>query len=260
MAQRQELDAMNKHAIARAPMHAWCERMSRKQVQRLLTAVFLLCTAAPLLAQAKPDACGPLENAFGPYDYRTERGQHLYLVEMAHFTPSVEALIKGNTGRIGGDLDYTLRAYPNHHRALMSVMRYGEKMKSPQPPDLRYPVECYFERALRFRPDDVIARMIYATFLQKHGRDTEANAQLQQTATLAGNDAFTHYNIGLIYLDGKNYEGALLEAHRAYALGFPRPDLKNLLVAAGKWREPAATTPAQAGSAPHGTAASGSSK
>ena len=247
---------MNKHTLTHCLTHLGREGKKQAPTLRMVTTIALLCSVFAAVAQTTTGACGSLENAYGPYDYRTERGQHLYLVEMAHFTPSVEALVKGNTGYLGGDLDYTLRAYPNHHRALMSVMRYGEKMKSPQPPDLRYPVECYFERALRFRPDDTIARMIYATFLQKAGRDKEADVQLEDASKLAKDDAFTHYNVGLIYLYGKNYEGALREAHQAYALGFPRPELKNRLVASGKWRESASIPAELSGSAPQDASAS----
>lgn len=137
------------------------------------------------------------------------------------------------------------------------MMRYGERTKSPQPPNVRYPVECYFLRAIRFQPDDTTVRMLYATFLQKQGREKEANAQLQQASVDAKDDAFTHYNIGLVYLDGKNYDEALRQAHRAYALGFPRMELKTRLQAAGHWREPQASPAAPASSVAPAAAASG---
>jgi len=226
------------------------------RIARMLAALALSCASAAI-AQPAASACGSLANAFGPYDYRVERGQQLHLVESAHFTPPVEALIGGNSGYLGGDLDYTLRAFPNHHRALVSMMRYGERTKSPQPPNVRYPIECYFVRAIRFQPDDSIVRMLYATFLQKQGREKEANAQLQQASVDAKDDAFTHYNIGLVYLDGKNYDEALRQAHRAYALGFPRMELKTRLQQAGHWREPPASPAAPAASVAPAAAASG---
>jgi tetratricopeptide (TPR) repeat protein len=206
-------------------------------------AIFFALASTPILAQ--DTVCGALENPFGPYDYRTERGNNLYLVEMAHFTPPVESLIRGNTGKVGGDLDYTLRAFPNHHRALMSVMRFGEKTKSTKPPDMRYSVECYLDRAIRFRPDDSIARMIYSMFLAKAGRTKEAVAQLDTAAEFAEDkeNPFTHYNLGLNYLDVKEYDKALIQAHKAYGLGFIQPGLKDRLTEAGKWKEPATESP-----------------
>ena len=223
-------------------------------------AAFVLGTAAALgafapEAHAQGSGCGPIANAFGPFDYRTEKGNSLYLVESAHFTPAVEALIRGNAGYLGGDLDYTLRAFPNHHRALMSVMRYGEKTKSPQPPNLRYTVECYFVRALQFKPDDTIARLIYATFLGKNARVPEALQQLEQVSKLAQDNAFTHYNTGLVYFDLKQYDRALEQAHKAYALGFPQPELRDQLKAAGKWKDAPASVPAASASAAKESAA-----
>lgn len=230
---------------------AGMKRHSRTGLLRLGSRIGLVAAlsfASAAFGQPASSACGPLANAYGPFDYREVRGPKLDIVEGAHFTSEVEALLRGNRGYLGGDLDYTLRAFPNHHRALVSMMRYGEKTKSPQPRDVRYPVECYFTRAIRFRPDDVIVRMIYAAFLQKAGRNDEANAQLAEASELAKDNAFTHYNIGLIYLDAKDYANALRQAHRAYALGFPRTELKERLQAAGQWREPVAKPPA--GSAP----------
>ena len=171
------------------------------------------------------------------------------LVDGAHFTRRVELLLGaqsgGQIGPPGGDLDYTLRAFPNHHRALMSVMRYGEKQKSKKPEGLRYDVECYFERAVRFQPNDAVARMLYATFLTKNNRVPEAVAQLEFSTVVAKDNAFTHYNIGLVYFDMKNYGKALAQAHRAQALGFERTELRELLKGVKQWQEPMAETKPQ---------------
>lgn len=213
---------------------------------RLVLAVLCVAgTGTALAQQAGGENCGSLANAFGPFDYRVERGNNLNLVEGAHFTPPVEALIKGNAGYLGGDLDYTLRAFPNHHRALMSVMRYAEKTKNPHPSDLRYSVECYFDRAIRFRPDDGIARMLYAMFLAKGNRTPEAVKQLDIAASNAESqdNPFTFYNLGLNYLDLKEYDKAQAQAHKAYALGFPQTDLKDRLKALGKWTDAATDSP-----------------
>lgn len=207
--------------------------------------LFFYVLAAPAFAQIGAYECGEIKNAFGPFDYRVERGNNLYLVEMAHFTAPVESLIKGNAGYLGGDLDYTLRAFPNHHRALIAMMRYGEKTKSAKPPNTRYSVECYFDRAIRFQPNDSITRMIYSMYLVKAGRRNDAISQLDIAATYAGetDNAFTHYNLGLNYLDNKEYEKSLAQAHKAYDLGFTQPVLRDRLKEAGKWTEPVPASP-----------------
>lgn len=200
--------------------------------------------------------CGELKmGQFGPYDYRPEKHKHvggieyppggsehqaiLNLVQGAHFPPIVENLIRGNRGYLGGDLGYTLTSLPNNHRALAAVMRYGEKLKTDHPPDMKFSVECYFDRAVRFAPDDAIVRMLFAQFLISKSRQPEAMQQLIFAKNLAGENAFTHFNIGLIYFDAGSYEKALEQAHQAAALGFPRPDLEQKLRAAGKWQDAA---------------------
>jgi tetratricopeptide (TPR) repeat protein len=236
--------------------------MPSRWVRMALVALLAAAGTVRVHAQAAEQPCGSLANAYGPFEYRFDRFKpipgdhlshqgHLQVVEAFHFTPEVEALIRGKAGSIATDLDYTLRAFPNHHRALSALMRYWERAKSPQPGNLPRPAECYFERAVRFQPDDTTARMLYAMFLHKDKRGAEARQQLEYATTYAADNAFTHYNIGLVYFDLGEPANALSQAHRALALGFPRMELKNRLVAIGKWQEPAADAPpkpaAQAG-------------
>jgi tetratricopeptide (TPR) repeat protein len=211
---------------------------------KFIAASLLLLESGVLLAQNQPttSACGPLNppGQYGPFDYRTD-GDKLPIVLGAHFTPEVESLIRGHTSSTpGGDIDYTLRAIPNNHRALISMMRLGEKEKTPQPRGSRYTVECWFERAIQFRPDDSIVRMIYSTYLNSQGRLSDAKVQLQTASTYAKDNGFTHYNIGLHYFDLKDYDQALVQAHKAMALDFPRTELSEKLQSVGKWVAPSA--------------------
>jgi tetratricopeptide (TPR) repeat protein len=213
-------------------------------------------------AQVNAEGCGSLKNAYGPLDYRTDRGPPLQIVEDYHFTPDVESLVHGRTGLVGGDIAYTLRAYPNHHRALVAMMRLGQRLKTQMPEGAGYTVECFFDRAIRFAPDDAIVRNLYAIFLYDNARKPEAVAQLRQASILAKDDAYTHYNIGLIYAQHGDLDGALPEVQRAMQLGFPRDDLKKKLEAAGKWVEPPplpASAPDSAASEPATAAASAAS-
>ncbi|HAL39729.1 MAG TPA: hypothetical protein DCP03_17135 [Polaromonas sp.] len=208
-----------------------------------LLIIVTLTASFSALAQSGALACGELRSGYGPFDYRTDRDK-LGIVEQYHFTPEVEALIRGKSSiHIGQDLSYTLGTFPNHHRALMSMMRYGEKLKTPQPPYAEYSVECYFLRALRFRPDDTTVRLMYATFLNANARAPEAMQELEQVAKAAGDNPFTCYNMGLIYLDMKEYEKALALAHKAMALGFGQTGLRDKLMAIGKWRAPEVPLP-----------------
>lgn len=179
--------------------------------------------------------CGELTNAYGPFDYRkTEFAPNLYLVESAHFTSDVEKLIKGNAGTLGGDLDYTLRAFPNHPRALSSLARYALRSKTTRVPGLKYSFECYFDRAIRFRPDDSAVRMIYGVYLSKLGRNDDALTQLIEAVNLQPDNGPINYNLGLVYFEKKDYDNARHYADKAASLDFPLQGLKTKLAEVGK--------------------------
>ena len=204
----------------------------------------LLLTSADAIAQSSPSTCGELHTGS---DYRTSSRQALDLVERFHFTPEVEALIRGKSSTsIAADLSYTLAAFPNHHRALMSLMLLGNKFKTPQLQGAQFSVECYFLRALRFRPDDTTARMMYASYLSNQARAAEASKEVAQVGEVAGDNAFTFYNMGQIYFDLKDYNKALENAHKAYGLGLTLPGLRDRLTRTGHWRDAdlAASSPA----------------
>lgn len=189
-----------------------------------------------VIADVNDFVCGSLQNAYGPYDYRSDKDK-LPIVESAHLTPEVVNLVKGKSGSIGGDIDYTLRAFPNHPRALMAIVRLGEQTKNSRPPGAHYSVECYLQRAVRFRDDDAMAKMIYATYLVKNGKPNEALAQLNSAVELGEDSANLQYNIGLVYFDLKQFDKSLEHAHIAYRAGFPLPGLRDKLKRVGKWKE-----------------------
>jgi tetratricopeptide (TPR) repeat protein len=187
----------------------------------------------------KSNFCGDLKNGYGPFDYRarSEHVENFDLVESAHFTPEVENGIKGSSGQVGGDLDYTLRAIPNHHRALASMAKLAVRTKSLQLPGAKYPVECYFERASRFQPNDGGVKAEYGNYLYAMGKTDKAFQMFREAVELSPDNPTINYNVGLSYYQRKDYDNALLYAKKAYALGFPLPGLKNKLAAAGKWND-----------------------
>lgn len=197
----------------------------------------IVCLCGPGLSAAA--GCGDLVNSFGPLDYRTMSGEHKGLVEGAHFTPNVETLIQGKSGYIGSDIDYTLRAIPNHPRALLAMSRLGMKLKTTQPIGARFTTDCYFERAIRFKPDDPMPHLIYGIHLKDRNRKSEALEQLDIAAKLK-KEMLSYefpYNMALEYIGLGAYDKALPFAQKAYQLGAPFPTLRKKLEAAGKWRE-----------------------
>lgn len=207
----------------------------------ILTKALLLLSLAAINQSilAQEAVCGSLRNHFGPFDYRTARPEDIQNVESNHFTPRVENLIGGNkTVTPGGDMAYTLHVFPNHPRALMSLIKFSERKKSIRLPEMKYTVPCYFERAERFRPDDAWVKTLHGIYLLRSEKHVAAKEKLEQALALAEDDPNVHYNLGLAYFDLNEYEKALGAAHRAYALGFPLPGLRDMLQRAGKWREP----------------------
>ena len=138
------------------------------------------------------------------------------------------------------------------------MMNLGVRVKSSQPQGAQYTVECYFKRALMFRPDDQVARMLYAKFLATSGRKAEALRNLEYTAEKVTDNPLTHYNIGLLLLEMGEFEKAVTQAHLAQKLGFEGRQLREKLQAAGKWSEPAVPSPASAASAASAPADGGS--
>lgn len=214
----------------------------------LLTALTLAGLAAQSTAQPEPQ-CGLLEWNYGPFDYRSSTHGQRRLVESAHFTPEAERLISAPTGSLGGDFRYTLSVFPNHPRALLAMERLAQKQRQDPPDGAKYSVECWYERALRFRPDDHIPRLLYANFLISRQRIDEARRQLDYVERTTEDNPFAQFNVGMVYADIKDYDKALVQAHRAIAMGFERSELKDRLIAAGRWVEPAPAA-ATAASAP----------
>jgi tetratricopeptide (TPR) repeat protein len=210
----------------------------------LLFLVYLLIT--PVQAQQKAvryredpnNPCGLIfTKHYGPFDYRLVKGK-FDNVERFHFTPNVESLVRGESGPLGADIDYTLQASPNHHRALIAMQRLSERVRTDRPPGANFPIECYYERALRFQPDDTVARGLYAIYLHKQSRTADAIKQLDVAVNYAGENPLSHYNIGLLYFENGAHEKALAEAHLARRLGWESTKLEESLKAAGKWRDP----------------------
>lgn len=212
---------------------------------RILSFIVLALAASAVHAY---DECGDLANAYGPFDYRTSKDK-LAIVEGAHFTADVESLRRGTTGTLGGDIDYTLRASPNHHRALIAMMTLARKTNTDRPQGANYTMLCYLDRATRFAADDAVVRLIYGTYLSRLNKRPEALEQLGFALKLDPDNANIHYNLGLIYVDAKDYPNARLHAQRAYELGFTLPGLKKRLEDLGQWQGPV-PAPAQSAQAP----------
>jgi hypothetical protein len=211
-----------------------------------LTLLAAVAAAALLpFAAGAQDSCGnPHENGVGPYDYRTQK-KELEIVERFHFQRDVEFPSPARRQPLGGTIDYTLRASPNHHRALAAMANLELKLKKESPfvprdrglmKGATYTVPCYFDRAIRFAPDDGMVRMIFGMYLFKSGDKDAALKQLRIAEKVEDDNANLHYNLGLLYFDLKDYDASLAHAKKAYAMGFNLPGLRSKLQSVNKWQ------------------------
>ena len=217
--------------------------MSKLLLNSLLAVAYFGILCAYVDAAPHIGICGSIENAYGPYDYTNPDHfkNKLPIVERSHFSPETEQLKGIVNQRLGeaigdrhvaGSIDYTLRAFPNHHRALYAMARYHVQGRQRAMP-MRYSAECYFDRAIRFRPDDPSVRVIFGYYNAKTGQIEIAIEQYHKALSLGPESAEAHYNLGLIYLEQEQYDAAVKHARRSYELGFPLPWLNDKLIRLG---------------------------
>ena len=208
-----------------------------------LCAAMILSSAA-VAATDRYEPCGTLKTGYGPFDYRTQKRQ-LEIVERFHFGPDIEFPSVNRKLPLGAPLDYTLHASPNHHRALAAIAKLELRLKAQSHGHVSrkeglmkgadYAVPCYFDRALRFAPDDGMVRVIYAQYLLQSGDKANAMKQIEIARKLDDNDANMQYNLGLLLFDVKDYDNAAIHAKKAYGLGWELPGLREKLQKVGKW-------------------------
>lgn len=190
----------------------------------------------------------PLSNGYGPFDYTDpeNRRTKLEVVEKYHFNEGIRSLTSGMNSSVWADLNYVIRAFPNHHLALETLgrlLRMKDSIMSRELYDERYrgmppevTAEAYFEYAIRFSPQDGISMLLYGIHLHKTGKREEALDQYLKAKQIGNiESADLEYNTGLVYAELKQYDKAVDHAIRAYQLGHPLPGLRNMLTRAGVW-------------------------
>lgn len=199
---------------------------------------------------------------FGPFDYydtRTTPTKAYALVESAHLGPKTQLMLRqGDKCGYWGDLDYTLRAFPNHPKALTMMAQFlktnvacsiaGPASGSSSTLDLVDQIEhggwegrtmeYYFETAIRYRPQYTETRVLYARALAGAGKHDDAVKRLQETLKQDPRSSAAHYELGVLLLAKGDKQSALQHARKAYQLGKPPAALREQLVAAGVWQAP----------------------
>jgi tetratricopeptide (TPR) repeat protein len=200
-------------------------------------------------ASAFGDECGSLANRYGPFDYRspTNREEYLPRVESSHFSDVTYSLAlqgasnidymrhfefgatatntKKNTA-LPSDIDYTLRAFPNHPKALYAMSEYQRRTGPPKPGANYRTAKCYFIRAIRFAPDDPTVHMLYGIYFHKRDKYKQALQQYKIAEKLDPEYAELMFNMGLLYFDMDDLEKAKHYSDKAIKLGYPLKGLQ----------------------------------
>jgi tetratricopeptide (TPR) repeat protein len=175
---------------------------------------------------------------FGPFDYNIDKDK-LPVVENHHFTREVEQLQKGSTAPYPiGDVSYTLVKFPNHPRALYSVIRFSLSTAPKANWEKRFPpAECYLQRAINYSPTDSTPYMLYGLYMHRLGNLEESLAMYKRAEKLAPNDINLAYNMGLLLYDAELYDESYQYAKKAYDGGMNPPGLKRKLDEKGYWKQ-----------------------
>ena len=178
--------------------------------------------------------CSGLQIPFGPFDYlkRDNLKSQLNVVEETHFSAEIENLERGQTGSAIADIHYTLMAWPNHHRALQSALKYRLAHRGKWPKNTgASPAECYLQRAIKFSPRDPLPKILFGLFMHKMKQYEVAAEAYRGALKILPNDIMTKYNLGLALVELKKYKEAEKIAEEVYAANYPLPGLKNKLAA-----------------------------
>ncbi len=190
------------------------------------------------------EACQGAQGDKG-FDYtnsKHRRLSHFKKIVGAHFNSRVEQLKGGASERNkdpAGDLEYTLRGIPNHHRALKSMYMYNQmpRYKKAVKKGAVKKFECYMQRAITFAPKDSFSYLLYAKYLKNKKLPKKAVEVLKKGEANLPENAFIHYHLSLILLKQDKHQDALKHAKLAYEFGQPPKKLKNKLIKSGIWKE-----------------------
>jgi len=176
----------------------------------------------------------PTRPGQGPYNYNnsSHRQQYLPRVEASHFTKEIEGLSKSDPH----DIVYTLRAFPNHIRALYSMMRFELKNPRGAKAESEWPAaECSLQRAIKFDPSNAKLYLLYGNYLKKKKKPELAIKQYQDAISTNPNIPDLRLALGHLYFDLKRYNDAVEQAKLARDQGSKNMKLYRKLKAAGKW-------------------------
>ena len=171
----------------------------------------------------------------GNRDYYTAQSANnidlLHTVEKYHLQQGYEKFSKKQYEYAFGDARFILHYFPNHPKALMLMAEICNRWQSPDcNPD------ASFEKAVSRNPAVSETYVLYGIYLHRTKRFDAAVKNYKQALEIDPMSLNAHYNLGLAYVELKQYELANQQAQKSYALGAPFPGLREKLKRVGAWK------------------------
>ena len=171
----------------------------------------------------------------GNRDYYTARSvkdiELLTAVEKYHMQLGYDELSAKRYDAAFGDAKFMLHYFPNHPKALILLSEICNRWQSPDcNPDE------WLEKAVSRNPAVAETHLLYGIYLHRTKRFDAAVKNYKQALETDPMSLNAHYNLGLAYVDLKQYELANQHAQKSYALGAPFPGLREKLKRVGAWK------------------------
>lgn len=121
------------------------------------------------------------------------------------------------------ELDYMLKRWANHPRALNSLVIWAKNTKN-----FNKAIK-YFQNAIEVDPSIAVTHSLFGILLF-HTKDyNKALDHFLKANKLQTDSAEFQYNLGLTYYELGDYKNARIAAQKAYTLGHPLPALRDKL-------------------------------
>jgi tetratricopeptide (TPR) repeat protein len=190
-------------------------------------------------------SAGAFAQGAGGFDYYAPRTDNaditrLKNVEGYHLAPGQSKMARREYYYAQQEFEFILHYYPNHPKGLSLLSdlceKYGDKRCDAA-------AEAWFDKAIKLNPEVGQTYLLYGIHLHRKRQLEQAVKAYRRAIELAPSSVNAHYNLGLAYVDLKQYDLANQHAQRSYQLGAYTPGLKNKLEKVGKWNPNVALAP-----------------
>ncbi len=180
-------------------------------------------------------AAGPASAQQGNLDYYVPReGQAAQLFRNVEGYHLEQGRLKMGARNFSGafeDFDFILGYYPNHPTVLDLASQLCAQYKFP-----RCDMDARFEQAVARNPKVATTYVLMGIHYHRVGKIDAAIRSYKQALEIKPDSFNAYYNLGLAYVEQKQFALANNAAQHAYALGAPLPGLREKLKAVGAWQ------------------------